>query len=61
MTTMERFTCRQLGTLAATLDYRERECRRLEADLAGLRGMPYTHAAVVAGRLPVQGEDDGEG
>ena len=46
MTTMERYTCRQLGTLAGSLDYWVAETRRREADLAGLRGVPYQRAAM---------------
>lgn len=85
MTTQQRHTCRQLGTLAGSLDYWVAETRRREARLAGLQGRDYrraaiafqeavqrqqraitnlrdgaAHAAVVAGWLPVQGEDDGE-
>lgn len=45
MTTMERFTCRKLGTLAGSFDYWEREARRREAQLPGLRGMAYRQAA----------------
>ena len=45
MTTRERSVCRQLGTLAGALDYRERECLRLEAALAGLDGPAYRRAA----------------
>lgn len=83
MTTMERCTCRQLGVLAGSLDYWVAETRRREADLAGLRGVPYrrpalafqeavqaqqraitdlrdgaAHAAVCAGWLPPEGEED---
>ena len=86
MTTMERYSCRQLGTLAGTLDFWVAETRRREAALPGLEGMAYrqavrafqealqrqqraitdlrdgaAHAAVVAGWLPVVGEDDGDG
>ena len=46
MTTQQRFTCRQLGTLAGSFDYWEKETRRREADLAGLRGVPYQRAAM---------------
>ena len=84
--TQQRWVCRALGTLAGSLDYWVAETRRREADLAGLRGVPYqwaamafqeavraqqraitdlrdgaAHAAVVAGWLPVVGEDDGDG
>jgi len=46
MTTMERYSCRQLGTLAGTLDYWVAETRKREAALHGLRGVPYQHAAM---------------
>ena len=45
MTTQQGHVCRQLGTLAGALDYRERECRRLEARLAGLAGPAHRRAA----------------
>ena len=45
MTTQQRHTCRQLGTLAGSLDYWGAETRRREADLAGLHGIPYQRAA----------------
>ena len=86
MTTQQRFTCRQLGTLAGSLDYWVAETRKREAQLPGLEGPAYrqaargfqealerqqraildlrdgaAHAAVVAGWLPVPGEDDGVG
>ena len=46
MTTQQRHVCRQLGTLAGSLDYWVAETRRREADLAGLRGVPYRRAAM---------------
>ena len=44
MTTMERYSCRQLGTLAGTLDYWVAETRKREAALPGLRGLAYQMA-----------------
>ena len=45
MTTQQRYTCRQLGTLAGSFDYWAAETRRREAQLPGLRGMAYRQAA----------------
>jgi len=44
MTTMERYSCRQLGTLAGTLDYWVAETRKREAALPGLQGLAYQMA-----------------
>ena len=44
MTTQQRFTCRQLGTLAGSLDYWVAETRRREASLPGLEGLAYQMA-----------------
>jgi len=46
MTTQQRFTCWQLGTLASSLDYWEKETRKREAQLPGLQGMAYQRVAM---------------
>ena len=45
-TTQQRFTCRQLGTLAGSFDDWEEEIRKREAQPPGLQGMAYQRAAM---------------